>query len=80
MTGKFKWIALYFGVPFTMLGVGLMILFRQPNQHVGWVIMCQVFIAFAGGACVITEQVAAMAASKFPIACTQYMDDDDHTY
>jgi hypothetical protein len=63
-TGRFKWIALYFGVPFTMLGVGLMIHFRQPNVSVGFVVMSQIFIAFAGGAVVITEQIAAMAATS----------------
>lgn len=62
-TGRFKWIALYFGVPVTMLGVGLMIHFRQPDQTIGYVVMCQIFIAFAGGALVITEQIAAMAAT-----------------
>lgn len=60
-TGRFKWIALYFGVPLTILGVGLMIEFRQPNVHIGYIVMCQIFIAFAGGAVVITEQMAAMA-------------------
>ena len=62
-TGKFKWLALYFGVPVTMLGTGLMIHFRQPDVDVGWVVMSQIFIAFAGGAIVITEQIAAMAAT-----------------
>ncbi|KAL1953298.1 hypothetical protein VTO42DRAFT_3028 [Malbranchea cinnamomea] len=64
VTGRFKWIALYFGVPLTILGVGLMIKFRQPDVNIGYIIMCQIFIAFAGGACVITEQMAAMAAAK----------------
>ncbi|KAF2007490.1 siderophore iron transporter mirB [Amniculicola lignicola CBS 123094] len=62
-SGRFKWIALYFGVPVTILGVGLMILFRQPDVNIGYVVMCQIFIAFAGGACVITEQIAVMAAT-----------------
>ncbi|KAF2643168.1 MFS general substrate transporter [Massarina eburnea CBS 473.64] len=62
-TGRFKWIALYFGVPSTILGTGLMVHFRQPDQDVGYVIMCQIFIAFAGGACVIAEQIAMMSAA-----------------
>jgi hypothetical protein len=62
-TGRFKWLALYFGVPVTMFGTGLMIHFRQPDVDVGWVVMSQIFIAFAGGAIVITEQIAAMAAT-----------------
>lgn len=62
-TGRFKWIALYFGVPLTMLGAGLMIKFRQPDVNIGYIVMCQIFIAFAGGALVICEQVAIMAAA-----------------
>jgi hypothetical protein len=61
-TGRFKWLALYFGVPITMLGVGLMLEFRQPDVNIGYIIMCQIFIAFGGGALVICEQMAAMAA------------------
>ncbi|KAI0025157.1 major facilitator superfamily domain-containing protein [Xylariomycetidae sp. FL0641] len=62
-TGRFKWIALYFGVPVTILAVGLLIHFRQPGTDVGYIVMCEILIAFAGGACVITEQVAVMAAA-----------------
>lgn len=63
VTGRFKWIALYFGLPVSLLGVGLLIHFRQPDVSLGYVIMCQIFIALGGGAIVITEQVAAMAAT-----------------
>ena len=63
-TGRFKWIALYFGVPVSMLGVGLMIHFRSdPDVGVGFIVLSQLLIAFAGGALVITEQMAAMAAT-----------------
>ena len=62
-TGRFKWLALYFGVPLTILGVGLMVHFRQPDVNIGYIIMCQIFIAFAGGTLVICEQIAAMAAT-----------------
>lgn len=61
-TGRFKWLALYFGVPLTILGCGLMIHFRQPNENVGYIVMCQIFIALAGGTLVICEQMAAMAS------------------
>ncbi|KAF8865243.1 siderophore iron transporter [Acephala macrosclerotiorum] len=63
-TGRFKWLALHFGVPLTILGVGLMIKFRQPNENVSFMVMCQVFIAFSGGTLVICEQMAAMAAAS----------------
>lgn len=62
-TGRFKWVALYFGVPLTILSIGLLIHFRQPGTHIGWIIMCEIFYAFAGGACVIAEQIAVMAAA-----------------
>ncbi|KAF2498218.1 siderophore iron transporter [Lophium mytilinum] len=63
-TGKFKWLALYFGVPLTILGVALMIAFRQPDVNIGYIVMCQIFIAFAGGTLVICEQIAVMAAGS----------------
>ncbi|APA09757.1 hypothetical protein SS1G_06045 [Sclerotinia sclerotiorum 1980 UF-70] len=63
VTGRFKWLALYFAVPLQILGVGLMIHFRQPDHPLGYVIMCQIFIAFSGGTVVICEQMAVMAAA-----------------
>jgi hypothetical protein len=62
-TGRFKAQALYFGVPVTLLGAGLMIHFRQPDVNIGFIVMCQIFIAFAGGTLVITKQIAVMAAT-----------------
>jgi hypothetical protein len=56
-------LALYFGVPLTILSVGLMIYFRQPDVNIGYVAMCQIFIAFARGTLVVCEQTAAMAAT-----------------
>ncbi|KAK6860271.1 siderophore iron transporter [Apiospora arundinis] len=64
LSGKFKWIAVYFAIPFTILGAGLMIAFREPDVNIGLIIMCQIFIALAGGGIVITEQVAALAATS----------------
>ncbi|KAK9416610.1 putative Siderophore iron transporter-like protein [Seiridium unicorne] len=62
--GRLKWPAVYFGVPMTILGVGLMIHFRQPDVNVGYVVMCLIFIAFGGGTLVICEQMTVMAVSK----------------
>ena len=61
-TNRFRWI-LYWAVPLYMLGQGLMIYFRKPDQEVGYLIMCQIFLAFAGGAMIIVQQVAVLAAS-----------------
>ncbi|KAK5173924.1 uncharacterized protein LTR77_002605 [Saxophila tyrrhenica] len=60
-SGRFKWLALC-AIPLMILGTGLMIHFRQPHHSIGYVIMCQIFIAFAGGTIVICQQVAIMAA------------------
>jgi MFS family permease len=60
-TGRFKPFALYFLMPLMMLGVGLMIQFRQPDQDIGFVIMTQIFVAFAGGPLVICGEMAMMA-------------------
>ncbi len=40
-----------------------MIYFRRPDQDIGYIVMCQIFIALGGGALVICEQLAAMAAT-----------------
>jgi MFS family permease len=63
-TGHFKGVALWFGLPVTVLGVGLMIHFRSAGVDVGYVVMCQIFIAVAGGCLVICEQLAVMAAAS----------------
>ncbi|KAI7904253.1 major facilitator superfamily domain-containing protein [Cokeromyces recurvatus] len=62
--GRLKWLALYFGVPVTILGVGLMIQFRQPDVHVGFIVMCQIFISLGGGTLVICEQMTVMAVAS----------------
>lgn len=62
-TGDFKWQSLGFGMPFTLLGIVLMIVFRQPEVNIGYIVMCQLFIAFGGGTLVIAQQVGAMAAT-----------------
>lgn len=48
-TGYFRW-TLFIAVPLWILALGLMIYFRHPGQSVGYLIMCQVFIAISGGA------------------------------
>ncbi|KAI3332802.1 major facilitator superfamily protein [Ustulina deusta] len=63
-TGRFKWVALYFGVPATILALGLLIQFRHEGTNIGWIIFVEILYAFAGGASVICEQVAVMAAAS----------------
>ncbi|KAH8885543.1 MFS general substrate transporter [Thozetella sp. PMI_491] len=62
-SGRFKWVALWFGLPLMALGEGLLIYFRQPDSNLGYIIMTQIFIAFAGGPLVIAGEMAMMAPS-----------------
>ncbi|KAJ4294185.1 hypothetical protein N0V90_007875 [Kalmusia sp. IMI 367209] len=62
--GKLKVYSLVLGVPLTILGVGLMIHFRQPDVNIGFIVMCLIFIAFGGGILVISEQTTLMTVSK----------------
>ncbi|KAJ5565486.1 hypothetical protein N7513_001728 [Penicillium frequentans] len=60
---EFKYSCLFFAVPLMLLGAGLMIHFRGQDSDIGYVIMCQIFIAFSGAMLVIGEQMAGMCAS-----------------
>ncbi|KAF1972373.1 siderophore iron transporter mirB [Bimuria novae-zelandiae CBS 107.79] len=62
--GKLKVYSFTLGVPLTILGVGLMIHFRQPDENIGYIVMCLIFIAFGGGILVISEQTTLMTVSK----------------
>lgn len=62
-SGRYKPIALYVGIPLTILGMGLLIHFRQPNQNIGYIVMCMVFLSFAEGVLVICDEIAIMAAA-----------------
>ncbi|KAL6248286.1 hypothetical protein RBB50_004541 [Rhinocladiella similis] len=63
-TGRFKAVTLYFAIPLAILGTGLLIHFREPTGNVGYIVMCQIFIAFGGGAIMITDEIAILAAIK----------------
>ncbi|AEO55705.1 general substrate transporter [Thermothelomyces thermophilus ATCC 42464] len=60
-TSHFKWL-LYIAVPLYTFAQGLMIYFRRPDQSVGYLIMCEVFISIAGSTFIIVMQVAMLAA------------------
>ncbi|PLB53195.1 putative siderochrome-iron transporter [Aspergillus steynii IBT 23096] len=62
-TRHFKNACLYFGLPLMILGSGLMIHFRGEHDNIGYIVMCQIFIAFAGGTLVIGQDMAVMAAA-----------------
>jgi len=46
-----------------LLGAGLMIHFRSADFGIGYLVMCQIFIAFGGGTLVIGEDMAVMASA-----------------
>lgn len=60
-TGRFKWL-LYISVPLYILGQGLMIYFRRPDQKVGYQVMCQIFLSIGGSIFIIVEQLAILSA------------------
>ncbi|CAI7667865.1 unnamed protein product [Penicillium bialowiezense] len=60
-TGRFKWL-LYISVPLYLLGQGLMLYFRRPDQKVGYQVMCQIFLSVGGSIFIIVEQLAILSA------------------
>ncbi|SPO01701.1 related to transporter (major facilitator superfamily) [Cephalotrichum gorgonifer] len=60
-TGRFKWL-FYATVPIYTFGLGLMIYFRQPNQHIGYIIMCEIFISIGGSVFILLVQLAVLGA------------------
>lgn len=59
-----KYECLCFGLPLAFLGAGLTVYFRGQGggNDIGYLVMCQIFIAFGGGTLVIGHQIAAMAS------------------
>ena len=60
-TGRFKWL-FYITVPIYIFGLGLMIYFRQPNQPIGYIIMCEIFISIGGSVFILLLQISVLAA------------------
>ncbi|KAF2012866.1 putative siderophore-dependent iron transporter [Aaosphaeria arxii CBS 175.79] len=60
-SGRFKWL-FYVTVPIYTFGLGLMIHFRQPNQPIGYIVMCEIFISIGGSVFILLVQLAVLAA------------------
>ncbi|KIW00966.1 uncharacterized protein PV09_07488 [Verruconis gallopava] len=60
-TGRFKWLFLVC-LPLYLLGLGLMIHFRQPNQYIGYIVMCEIFISMGGSVFILLVQLAVLAS------------------
>ncbi|KAF4224751.1 hypothetical protein CNMCM6457_009005 [Aspergillus fumigatiaffinis] len=60
-TGRFRWI-LWVCVPLYILGLGLMIHFRQPGGYIGYIVMCEIFFSAAGSVFILCVQLAVLAS------------------
>lgn len=60
-TGRFKWL-FFVTIPIYLLGLGLMIHFRQPNQNIGYIVMCEIFISIGGSVFILLVQLAVLAS------------------
>ena len=60
-TGTYKWTAIA-GIPFCVLGTVLLIYFRTPESHVGYLVMLQMFNGIYSGIWAPTSQLAIMAS------------------
>jgi MFS family permease len=63
-SGRFKPITLFLSIPLVVLGTALLIHFNQPTDNIGYIVMCQIFVAFGGGVMTITAEIAILAAVK----------------
>ncbi|VDB95246.1 unnamed protein product [Peniophora sp. CBMAI 1063] len=60
-TGYFKW-TFYWAIPLYTFTLGLMIYFRRPNQSIGYLVMCEIFISMGGSVFILNCQLAVLAA------------------
>ncbi|CAK7215175.1 hypothetical protein SCUCBS95973_002392 [Sporothrix curviconia] len=62
-TRHFKYVCLFFGTPLLLLGAALMVYFRGAGSAIGWLVMCQIFIAFGTATLIVGDEMAVMAAA-----------------
>lgn len=62
-SGHFKLVCLVVGIPLNILGLGLMIKFRNAGDNIGYLVMCQIFISVASGAVIICDEIAMLSAA-----------------
>ncbi|KAK7015503.1 hypothetical protein VNI00_019118 [Paramarasmius palmivorus] len=59
--GSPKWFSISV-IPFAVLGTALLIHFRTPESHVGYLVMCQLFSGVYSGVWALTGQLVIMAS------------------
>jgi MFS family permease len=64
ITGRFKAVTLYFAIPISILGSGLLMYFREPMGSIGYIGMAMTFVAIGSGTIMITDEIAILAAVK----------------
>ncbi|CAK7199567.1 hypothetical protein SEUCBS139899_002248 [Sporothrix eucalyptigena] len=62
-TRHFKYVCLFFGAPLLLLGAALMVYFRGASSPIGYLIMCQIFIAFSTATLIVGDEMAVMSAA-----------------
>jgi len=62
-TGRFKTVSLVIGIPLSMLGQGLMVLFLAPG-NTGYIVLCFLLISVSQGVLVVTDEIAILAAGS----------------
>ncbi|KAK5696183.1 hypothetical protein LTR97_008603 [Elasticomyces elasticus] len=60
-TGLYRWL-FYIAVPLYTFTLGLMIHFRKPNGHIGYIIMCEIFISMGGAVFILVCQLSVLSA------------------
>ncbi|CAG9954865.1 unnamed protein product [Clonostachys rosea f. rosea IK726] len=63
-TGRYKYVTLAVAIPIYTLFMGLMIYFRSADQGIGYIVMCQIFLAFSSGVLIISPQIAAVSSAS----------------
>lgn len=61
--GHIKWYAFLLGIPFFILGQGLMISLETTHPSVALMVVCQILISFGGGTMYPIEHMTLMAVS-----------------
>ncbi|KAL7907349.1 hypothetical protein GGI35DRAFT_487076 [Trichoderma velutinum] len=64
LTGRFKPVCIYVGIPLSLLGLGSMAYYTKSESGVGNIIMSQIFISVAAGIIMVCDEVAILAAAS----------------
>ncbi|ORY68440.1 major facilitator superfamily-domain-containing protein [Pseudomassariella vexata] len=62
VSDRYKWLA-WVALPVYFLGGGMMIVFRRPDTHIGFLVLCQILMTIGGSTLVVCHQIAIMVTS-----------------